>query len=82
LRHFAAILSSGSRRHLLADLDLPAVVMHGTADPLIPVAAGRATAKAIAGARFVEFPHMGHVLPRELYDPMVSEIARNAKVSR
>ena len=42
LRHLAAILTSGDRRHLLEQLDLPCLVLHGRDDPLIPVAGGQA----------------------------------------
>jgi pimeloyl-ACP methyl ester carboxylesterase len=78
LRHLGAILSSGSRRHLLEKLDLPALVIHGSDDPLIPIAAGRATAQAIPGSRFIEVPGMGHDLPKPLFNRFSREIAETA----
>jgi pimeloyl-ACP methyl ester carboxylesterase len=42
---------------------LPTLVVHGTADPLFPVAHGRALADAIPGARLVELEDVGHQLP-------------------
>ena len=42
---------------------LPALVVHGTADPLFPLAHGRALADAIPGARLLELPDVGHQLP-------------------
>ena len=42
---------------------LPALVVHGTADPLFPLAHGRALADAIPGARFIELHDVGHQLP-------------------
>lgn len=73
LRHLAAIMASGDRTRRLAGVRAPTVVMHGHADPLVPRAAGRATAKAIPGARYVEFPGMGHDLPAALHARFVEE---------
>lgn len=42
---------------------VPVLVVHGTADPLFPVAHGRALAAAIPGARLLELEGMGHQLP-------------------
>jgi pimeloyl-ACP methyl ester carboxylesterase len=51
-------------RGRLSDLsDLPALVVHGTEDPLFPPAHGRALAEAIPGARLVELEGVGHELP-------------------
>jgi pimeloyl-ACP methyl ester carboxylesterase len=43
--------------------DLPTLVLHGTADPLLPLAHGRALADAIPGARLIELDGVGHQLP-------------------
>ncbi|GAA5184596.1 alpha/beta hydrolase [Rugosimonospora acidiphila] len=61
-------------RPALAGLRLPAVVLHGDRDRLVPRAAGRATAEAIPGARFVEYPGMGHYLPEPLWPAIVEEL--------
>jgi pimeloyl-ACP methyl ester carboxylesterase len=42
---------------------VPALVVHGGADPVFPVEHGRALAAAIPGARLLEIPGMGHQLP-------------------
>jgi pimeloyl-ACP methyl ester carboxylesterase len=47
----------------LSQLRVPALVLHGAADPLLRPAAGRRTAAAIAGARLVILPGVGHDLP-------------------
>jgi pimeloyl-ACP methyl ester carboxylesterase len=78
-RQLAATLASGSRTAALRELDLPTVVIHGEADPLIPLRAGRATAKAIPGAELITIPGMGHDLPRELWPTFVAAIAKNAE---
>ena len=45
------------------NVDVPTLVLHGEADPLITISGGAATAAAIPG-RGVTFPGMGHDLPR------------------
>ncbi len=48
----------------LSDLaGLPTLVLHGTADPLFPLAHGRALANAIPGAQLIELEGVGHQLP-------------------
>jgi len=66
-RQFAAILASGSRREALMELKVKALVLHGSADPLIPVECGEDTADAIAGSEYVVVEGMGHDLPRKFW---------------
>ena len=54
------------------------MVIHGKDDPLIPVRAGRATARAIPRAELIEIDGMGHDLPRELWPRIVDAVAGNA----
>jgi pimeloyl-ACP methyl ester carboxylesterase len=78
-RQLAAILTSGSRTAALRRLDLPAVVIHGKRDPLVPFRAGVATARAIPGAELLAFPGMGHDLPRELWPRFTDALTKNAE---
>ena len=78
-RQLAAILASGSRTAALRQLDVPTVVIHGESDPLVPLRAGVATARAISGAELITIPGMGHDLPRELWPTFVNAIAKNAE---
>jgi pimeloyl-ACP methyl ester carboxylesterase len=41
----------------------PTLVIHGTADPLVPVEGGKDTAQAIPGAQLILIEGMGHDLP-------------------
>jgi pimeloyl-ACP methyl ester carboxylesterase len=59
--HGAAVASAPSRRHALQDLDLPTLVIHGDADPLLPLGHGVATAEAIPGAQLVTIAGAGHI---------------------
>jgi pimeloyl-ACP methyl ester carboxylesterase len=75
-RQMAAIMASGDRTEGLGKVGVPTLVLHGEADPLIPVAGGRATAAAVPGARLVTYPGMGHDLPRALWPEYVNEITK------
>lgn len=78
-RQGAAIAASGSRIKALRNLNVPALVIHGEADPIVPVKAGRATAASIPHARLITFPGMGHDLPRELWPDITEAIAELAR---
>jgi pimeloyl-ACP methyl ester carboxylesterase len=77
-RQMAAIVTAKDRTPKLKQLDVPTTVIHGDADPLIRSSGGRATAKAIPGARLVMVPGMGHDLPPELWDQIIGEIEQTA----
>ena len=77
-RQLAAIMASGSRTAGLRRLAVPTVVIHGEADPLVPLRAGVATARAIPGAELLKIPGMGHDMPKELWPTFVEAIATNA----
>jgi pimeloyl-ACP methyl ester carboxylesterase len=77
-RQLIAIWLSGDRTPALRQLHVPALVVHGDADPLVPIDGGRATAAAIPGARLDVIPGMGHELPRAIWPRLIDEIARLA----
>lgn len=79
LRHMAAIIGDGDRTAMLHKLNVPTLVLHGEADPLVKVEGGRATAEAIAGAKLKTYPGWGHDLPVELIEPLAKDIADHAK---
>ena len=49
-------------RHRLSSIDVPALVIHGTADPMFAVEHGQALASEIPGARLEVVEGAGHVL--------------------
>jgi len=57
-----AVIASGDRRRLLKRITAPTLVLHGDADPLVPLAAGRDTARHIPGAQLQVIAGMGHDL--------------------
>jgi pimeloyl-ACP methyl ester carboxylesterase len=77
-RQLHAITASGDRTPKLRKLDIPALVIHGKNDVLVNPSGGRATAKAIPGARLKMVEGMGHDLPRALWPELTEEIAVNA----
>lgn len=78
-RQTAAIIADGDRRPLLRRITAPTLVIHGDADPLVPVAGGHDTAAHIAGARLHIIPGMGHDLPLELVDELADQIAAHVQ---
>jgi pimeloyl-ACP methyl ester carboxylesterase len=72
-RQLAAILTQRDRRTALALLRVPTLVIHGNADPLVPVEGGKDTAKSIPGARLMLIEGMGHDLPRGGAWPQIVE---------
>jgi len=76
-RQLAAILASGNRTRRLHAIAVPTLVIHGDSDPLITPSGGRATAKAIPGARLMLVPGMGHGLPERLWPMLVDAIAEH-----
>jgi pimeloyl-ACP methyl ester carboxylesterase len=76
-RHFSAIMASGSLLGYNRRTVAPTVVIHGRADKLMPPSGGRAVARAINGARLVLFDGMGHDLPQQLWDRLISVLTSN-----
>jgi pimeloyl-ACP methyl ester carboxylesterase len=66
----------------LAQLRVPALVLHGAADPLLRPTAGRRTAAAIEGARLLILPGVGHDLPAEVRPQVATEVRATADQSR
>jgi pimeloyl-ACP methyl ester carboxylesterase len=77
-RQLHAIAASGDRTKALRGVRTPSLVIHGTRDPLVKPSGGRATAKAIPGARLMMIDGMGHDLPRDLWPTFAEAIDTNA----
>jgi pimeloyl-ACP methyl ester carboxylesterase len=77
-RQLAAIIASGDRTAELLRITAPTLVVHGTADPLVRPSGGRATAKAIDGAKLITIDGMGHDLPRAVWPRLIDALAENA----
>jgi pimeloyl-ACP methyl ester carboxylesterase len=77
-RQLAAVITSGSRREALRSVRVPTLVIHGDADPLVPVECGKDTANAVPGAELMIIEGMGHDLPLAVAPRIIEAIARHA----
>lgn len=63
----------------VAELPCPLTVVHGDADPLVPLAHGQRLASRVAGARLVVLPGAGHIVGPALSDAIVAAVAAHAE---
>lgn len=77
-RQLLAVAADGDRSALLPRINAPTRIIHGLADPLVRVEAGRELAQQIAGAESDFIPGMGHDLPLQLLPRFADGIAANA----
>jgi len=77
-RQLGAIRATGDRTDRLRKLSVPALVIHGTNDPLVQPSGGEATAAAISGAELILIEGMGHGVARPAFDRIVDAIDRLA----
>jgi len=80
-RQLGAIVASGDRTKALGTITAPTLVIHGTVDKMVRPSGGRATAKAIPGARLKMIEGMGHDLPRGAWTEIIDSIAENARAA-
>ncbi len=59
-RQMAAVMADGGRAARLATVRVPMLVLHGSADPLIPLACGEDTARHVPGAKLEVIEGMAH----------------------
>ena len=69
-----AILASGSRTDALASVAVPALVIHGDADPLVHWSGGQRTAEALPNSEFLLIEGMGHDLPEVFWGEFTSSL--------
>jgi pimeloyl-ACP methyl ester carboxylesterase len=62
-RQLLAILTQSNRKAALEGLRVPTLIIHGDADPLVPLEAGKDAAEAVPGAELKIMEGMGHDLP-------------------
>ena len=79
LRHFGAVLAAYDRRPKLREVTVPTLIVHGTADPMFPLSAGRAMTKLMPNATWLPIAGMGHDLPIPLWPTLVRAVARLAE---
>jgi pimeloyl-ACP methyl ester carboxylesterase len=77
-RQLVAILAAKSRLERLKQVRVPALVIHGVDDVLVPVENGRLVAEAVPDARLIEIDGMGHDLPKRVWPQVADAIAELA----
>jgi pimeloyl-ACP methyl ester carboxylesterase len=78
LRQLVAVAADGDRTELLRRIKVPTHVIHGEADPLIPIENGRDLVRRIGNATSDFISGMGHDLPLQLVPRYAEGIATNA----
>ncbi len=73
-RQLAAILETGNFCWESRRIKAPTLVLHGSADPLIPIAGGRDVARKVDGSKLIELKGMGHDLPPGHMDTITSAL--------
>jgi len=73
-QHQVAISISGSHHEKLKLLDVPTLVIHGTADQFIPVEHGRKLVEVIPNAKGVWLDGVGHIFPVPHMDALMKNI--------
>lgn len=80
--HGVAAFGSPSRLDRLREIEQPTMVVHGTADPVLPVEHGRALALGIDGAVYVEVDRLGHEAPAAFLDELAPTLVHHFRASR
>ena len=75
VRQLAALLVEPSRVDELRKVSIPALVVHGKEDPLVPVEGGYDTHECLAGSKLLVLERMGHELPRAHWTRVVDAIS-------
>jgi pimeloyl-ACP methyl ester carboxylesterase len=77
-RQLLAIIADGSRVERLKTVTTPTLVIHGRADPLVPMACSEDIARHVPGARLEIIDEMAHDLPPSQVDRIVGLITDHA----
>ncbi|MES2819917.1 MAG: alpha/beta hydrolase [Pseudomonadota bacterium] len=81
-RQLLAILAEPSRVELLNGLRLPTLVVHGTADPLLPAMHGVHVAAHIRGSRLVLIPGLAHRFQVAFKAPLLAAVLPHLQAQR
>ena len=76
-RQLTAVIADGSRKQALKSVTVPTLVIHGDADPLVPVECGIDTANSVPGSELLIIEGMGHTFPRQVWAKVIDAIVRH-----
>ncbi|MDD9910579.1 MAG: alpha/beta hydrolase [Ahrensia sp.] len=80
-RQIAAIIETGDLRRWTRKISLPTLVLHGTADPLVPASGGKDVAANIMNSRLHLLDGMGHDLPPKFLAELTGELVEHLRTS-
>ncbi|MGM9516221.1 alpha/beta fold hydrolase [Roseateles sp. DB2] len=75
LRQLMAVVADEDRTPRVTRIQAPSLVIHGEADPLVPIAAGRHLARHLRHVETDFIPGMGHDLPEALWPRYADRVA-------
>lgn len=81
-RQALAYASAGERSDLLRRIQCPSLVIHGEADPVIPLSFAEAAARLIPRSRFIALPDAAHDLHPEVLPRISAAILDHLDASR
>ena len=81
LQNHELLESDDKARDPLSSIQAPTLVIHGTADPLLPLAHGHALASEIPGARLLRLDGAGHGVQRADWGVITAAIAAHTAAS-
>ena len=77
--HGAAVGASPDRTSRLHEIKVPALIIHGTEDAILPLDHGIAVANGITDSKRMIMDGVGHEIPEELIPEIINEIVQNIK---
>ena len=77
--HGVAVGASPDRTSRLNEIKVPALIIHGTEDAILPLDHGVAVADGIKDSKRMIMEGVGHEIPEELLPEIVSKIVENIK---
>lgn len=79
VRQWSALMRAPERLAQLRDVSVPTLVFHGRADSVLHWSSATDIATAMPSAELQIHPHMGHLIPWELWPTLVDGISRTVR---
>jgi pimeloyl-ACP methyl ester carboxylesterase len=73
-RQLAAISDTHDVRLLLGEITVPALVLHGDVDPLIPIRGGEVLNRDLPDCRLIVYPGVGHHPQAEMPEKFINDV--------
>ena len=77
--HGAAVGASPDRSSRLHEINVPALIIHGTEDAILPLDHGIAVADGITDSKRMIMEGVGHEIPEEMLPEIINEIVANIR---